>query len=139
MPHLPRIDGPANDDGMRTYVLLPLSRIQHRTQSTVLPLSSVAARLTPPAFPSCLDPYQQVQISLFSFLLPRSKEVIKYLCRTSDCSEWKKRRYINNIRQGLIVDFHDNFNMWRRAVVMKTFFNDSDKMMVVLKMHVKGT
>ena len=61
------------------------------------------------------------------------------MCRTSDCSEWKKRRYVNNVRPGLIVDFHDSFNMWRRAVVIKTFFSKDEKMMVMLKMNVKGT
>ena len=29
--------------------------------------------------------------------------------------------------------------MWRRAVVIKTFFSKEEKMMVMLKMNVKGT
>lgn len=65
--------------------------------------------------------------------------MIKYLCRTTESSEWLKRRFLSNIKTGLLVDFHDAFNLWRKAVVIKVFFDDDNKELVLLKMHLKGT
>lgn len=53
--------------------------------------------------------------------MPRSKEIIKYLCRTTDTAEWIKRREIENVKIGTILDFQDDNKIWRKAIVVKIF------------------
>jgi hypothetical protein len=72
-------------------------------------------------------------------LAPKSSEILKYLCRTTDACEWAKRRQLTNFRPGLIVDFQDVFKVWRRAIILKTTFNKERKLMVNLKSFFKGT
>ena len=86
-----------------------------------------------------INSHKQVSPLQCSFLLPQSTEVIKYLCRTTDSSEWTKRRYVSSVKPGMIVDFQDSFNMWRRAIVVKTFLNNAQKFMAILKMNIKGS
>jgi len=68
-----------------------------------------------------LENDQSVLFILFRVLVPRSKEIIKYLCRTTDTAEWIKRREIENVKIGTILDFQDDNKIWRKAIVVKIF------------------
>jgi hypothetical protein len=70
--------------------------------------------------------------------VPRSEEIIKYLCRTTDATEWIKRREIKNVKVGTILDFQDAFKIWRKAIVVKTFFGEKNQLMFGLKSFFKG-
>jgi hypothetical protein len=66
--------------------------------------------------------------------LPYGPELLKYLCRTTDSSEWAKRRKIANFRQGLVVDFQDKCHVWRRGVIVNVLNTD----LIEIKFNVKG-
>jgi len=70
--------------------------------------------------------------------LPSSTNIIKYLCRTTDAQEWAKRRRVNNIRVGVVLDFQDRYNTWRRGVVIKTFMSNDKKIMLEMRISIKG-
>ena len=86
-----------------------------------------------------LEPNQRVLNLLRRILVPRSNELFKYLCRTTDTLEWSTRREVKNPRAGLIVDFQDAFKVWRRAIILSVFVGKEDKLMVKMKTFFKGT
>ena len=59
---------------------------------------------------------------------------MRYLCRITDSSEWSKRRKMVNWKKGLVVDFQDRCNVWRRGVIV----NSSELDIVEIKTNIKG-
>lgn len=72
--------------------------------------------------------------SYFRFLLQSGPELVRYLCRTTDSSEWAKRRRISSWRQGLVVDYRDRGQVWRRGVLIKV----EDEKTVQVRFNIKG-
>ena len=68
------------------------------------------------------------------FLLPSQPEFLRYLCRTTESAEWAKRRRLINFKQGLVVDFQDKCNVWRRGVIVNT----TEPGHVEVKINIKG-
>lgn len=126
-------------DELWSYVLSPMFGIQYRPHHSMLPLQTTAKLRKLSPFRLHLKSNQPVPLCLSRVLAPRSSEILKYLCRTTDAAEWVKRRQLNNIRAGLIVDFQDAFKIWRRAIILKTFFGKNNKLMVNIKSFFKGT
>jgi len=139
MSDLPLADGETHLNVLRTHVLLPMFGIQHRTQHQLLPLPATAKPR--PLHPLHIrrKPHQWVLNCLCRVLAPRSNEIFKYLCRTTDTTEWINRRELKNLKAGLVVDFQDAFRVWRRAIVLKTFVGKTNKLMVSLKSFFKGS
>jgi tRNA/tmRNA/rRNA uracil-C5-methylase (TrmA/RlmC/RlmD family) len=113
--------GQTYDDDLWPYVLLSLPWVQRSPQLKMLHVQARTKKGTLYFFLFRWKSHKLVHLSLLRVLLPRSNEIIKYLCRTTDAFEWAKRRELGNIRPGVIVDFQDSFNIWRRAIVLKTF------------------
>ena len=73
---------------------------------------------------------------LHRFVLQDTDLTIKYLCRTTDSAEWFKRRRLNIFKQGLVVDYQDRSNFWRRGII--TEIKNEDKFLLKIKYFVRG-
>jgi hypothetical protein len=124
MPHLPRTDGDSSCHDLRTCLLSPLSGLQHRIQRTLLPLPPLAKSITPHPSQIRRNTHRKVTNHPLRFLVPSGSEFIRYLCRTTDSAEWLKRRQIASYKLGLVVDFQDRCNIWRRGVIVNVLNND---------------
>lgn len=118
--HLPGATHQSSHDVMRPRLLLSLPVVECCLQRALLSLPQRTKGRS-----SCFshhnrETHRTVILSLFSFVLPSSDELIRYLCRTTDSLEWSKRRRINNWKQGLVVDFQDRCHVWRRGVIVST-------------------
>jgi len=123
MPHLPRSHGATYLNELWSYVLLEMFGIKHSSQLELLPLPPKAESRWYYSLRFRWKVDKWVLENVSRIVVPRSNEIIKYLCRTSDCFEWIKRREISDLRPGMTVDFQDAFKSWRRAVISKIFLD----------------
>jgi len=121
MSHLPGTHRKTHFNELWTHLLFSLFGISLRSQCYVLPMPYFTQSNHLYWFSLRLEHDQSVVFILFRVLVPRSKEIIKYLCRTTDTVEWIKRREIKNVKIGTILDFQDDNKVWRKAIVVKIF------------------
>ena len=139
MLHLPWTHGATYLNELRAYVLLKMSGIKHSSQLELLSLPSIAESRRFYSLHFRWKADWRVLESVSRIVVPRSNEIIKYLCRTSDCFEWIKRREIRDLTPGMIIDFQDAFKVWRRAIILKIFTDKNQKRVVDVKTLFKGT
>lgn len=138
MPHLSWTYGQTYPHELWAHVLLQMSLIQLSPQHHMLSMPYCPQRATLYPVSVRIGPDQPVFSLLFRVLLPKSSEFIKYLCRTTDATEWIKRREVKNVKVGTIVDFQDAFRVWRKGIVIKTSIGQKGELMLHLKSFFKG-
>ena len=124
MSYLSWTHGETNTDELWTHVLLQMFGISFCPQFELLFVSYYSKLKLTHFFSFRLKSYWPVYCIWFRVLVPRLDGIFKYLCRTTDATEWIKRREIKNVKVGTIVDFQDAFKIWKKAIIVKTFVDN---------------